>query len=253
MTRRSGWRIVRWALLLVVAALLAPYALAPLYTVVDPVSTPMMWRRLVGARVERAWIPLESVAPALRFSVLAAEDARFCLHRGVDWGELRDVIREADDFGDLRGGSTITQQTVKNLFLWQGRSVVRKALEFPLALWFDLVVPKRRIFEIYLNIAEWGPDGQFGVSAGARRAFAKSPADLTAQEAALLAAVLPNPARRDARRPLPGLRRLAKRHQVRGAALAKRAECVGPRRAPRPQNSPHSAAAPAGVSRPDPL
>ncbi len=231
MTRGLRWRAARWVLLVAVLVLLVPYAVTPVYRYVNPVSTPMMWRWLIGGRVERTWVPLESIAPALRFTVLAAEDARFCLHRGVDWGELRDVIREADDFGDLRGGSTITQQTVKNLFLWQGRSFVRKALEFPLALWFDLLVPKRRILEIYLNVAEWGPDGQFGVSAGALRAFGKSPAGLTKREAALLAAVLPNPARRDARRPLPGLRRLAKRYEIRGATVAKRANCVVPSRA----------------------
>ena len=88
----------------------------------------------------------------------------------------------------MRGGSTIAQQTAKNLFLWPGRSVVRKALEFPLALWIDLVLGKRRVMEIYLNIAEWGPNGEFGAEAGARHAFGKSARDLTAREAALLAA-----------------------------------------------------------------
>ena len=100
----------------------------------------------------------------------------------------------ADDIDEVRGGSTITQQIAKNLFLWPGRSFVRKGLEFPLALWIDLVLPKRRIMEIYLNIAEWGPNGEFGVEAGARRAFGKSARDLSRYEAALLAAMLPNPA-----------------------------------------------------------
>ena len=102
----------------------------------------------------------------------------------------------------MRGGSTITQQVAKNLFLWQGRSYVRKALELPLALWIDLVLPKRRVLEIYLNVAEWGPNGQFGAEAGARYAFGKSARQLTAREAALLAAVLPNPtSARSARAP----------------------------------------------------
>ena len=109
----------------------------------------------------------------------------------------------------MRGGSTITQQVAKNLFLWQGRSWLRKALEFPLALWIDLVLSKRRILEIYLNIAEWGPNGEFGVEAGSRYAFGKSARDLTHYQAALLAAVLPNPAARNAHAPGPGLRRLA--------------------------------------------
>src|SRR6202040_3917651 len=101
-----------------------------------------------------------------------------------------------DDIGEARGGSTITQQTAKNLFLWPGRSFVRKALEFPLALWIDLVLPKRRIMEIYLNIARWGPNGEFGAEAGARSAFGKSAVDLDRREAALLASILPNPVRR---------------------------------------------------------
>ena len=115
----------------------------------------------------------------------------------------------ADDIDEVRGGSTITQQMAKNLFLWQGRSFVRKALEFPLALWIDLVLPKRRVLEIYLNIAEWGPNGEFGAEAGARRAFGKSARDLSRYDAAVLAAVLPNPAIRNARQPGPGVRRLA--------------------------------------------
>ena len=92
---------------------------------------------------------------------------------------MRDAIDKAEDLSEARGGSTITQQTAKNLFLWQGRSFVRKALEFPLAVWIDLVVPKRRILEIYLNIAEWGPDGRFGAEAGAQWAFRKSARSLT--------------------------------------------------------------------------
>ena len=107
--------------------------------------------------------------------------------------EIRDAIADADDLDDLRGGSTITQQVAKNLFLWPGRSFVRKALELPLALWIDLVLPKRRVLEIYLNIAEWGPNGEFGVEAGSRRAFGKSARDLVPHQAAMLAAVLPKP------------------------------------------------------------
>src|SRR6185503_6603377 len=101
-------------------------------------------------------------------SVIVAEDGRFCSHHGVDWAELREAWDEADDLDELRGGSTITQQVAKNLFLWPGRSYLRKALELPLALWIDLVLGKRRILEIYLNIAEWGPNGEFGAEAGAR-------------------------------------------------------------------------------------
>ena len=153
----------------------------------------MLWRWATGERVERSWAPLAAIAPALPRAVMAAEDARFCIHHGIDFGELRAAIEDADDLSEMRGGSTIAQQTAKNLFLWPGRSVVRKALEFPLALWLDLVLGKRRVMEIYLNIAEWGPNGEFGAEAAARHAFGKSARDLTAREAALLAAILPNP------------------------------------------------------------
>ena len=214
----SPRRIIRICLLAIVVVLAIPYLLAPLYRFVDPVSTLMVWRRVTGRRVEQHWVPLARIAPALRLAVIAAEDDRFCAHHGIDFGELHAVIGGIEDVGDLadvRGGSTITQQTVKNLFLWQGRSFLRKALEFPLALWLDLVLPKRRVLEIYLNVAEWGPNGEFGVEAAARRAFNRSAHDLDAHEAALLAATLPNPHQRDPRAPKPGLRRLAGLYQGR--------------------------------------
>jgi len=126
----------------------------------------------------------------------------------------------------VAGGSTISQQLAKNLFLWPGHSYVRKALELPLALWIDLVLPKRRQLEIYLNVAEWGPSGEFGAEAGARRAFGKPAAALSASEAALLVAILPNPIRRDARRPSLTLRRLAAIYTVRSAFATDIDRCV---------------------------
>jgi monofunctional biosynthetic peptidoglycan transglycosylase len=224
--RSTGSRIVRGLIVLVLAALLLPYALAPLYRIFDPVSTVMLWRWLRGVRVERSFVPLERIAPVLAKTVIASEDARFCTHRGVDWRELQAAIDDAEELTDVRGASTITQQTAKNLFLWGGRSFVRKGLEFPLALWIDLVLPKRRILEIYLNIAEWGPGGQFGVEAGARRAFGKPAREVTAGEAAIMAAVLPNPHRRNAQRPGPAVRRIAARVQARAAASGDVDACV---------------------------
>ena len=198
---------------------LLPYLLTPLYLVVRPVSTPMLWRYATLQPVTRLYRSLDEIAAVLPRTVIASEDAQFCTHRGIDWRGLRDIIQEAEDLEDLRGGSTITQQTAKNLFLWSGRSFVRKALEVPLALWMDLILGKRRIMEIYLNVAEWGPTGQFGVEAGARRAFNKSAADLDAKEAALLAAMLPNPRRRDAQKPGPAVRRLSGVYQARAAKV----------------------------------
>src|SRR5262249_7571200 len=127
-------------------------------------------------------------------------------------------IDDADDLSEARGGSTITQQTAKNLFLWGGRSYIRKALELPLAFWIDLVLPKKRVLEIYLNIVEWGPNGQFGAEAGARFAFGKPPRVLTPREAATLAAILPNPHQRSARVPGPAVRRLAGIYEARARA-----------------------------------
>ena len=213
-------------LLVLLVLLLIPYLLTPLYLSLQPWSTLMIWRWITGARVERVWMPLERISPALPLAVLVAEDARFCSHRGVDWNQLREAVDQAEDLADVRGASTITQQTAKNLFLWPGRSVVRKVLEFPLTLWIDLVLPKRRILEIYLNIAEWGPNGEFGAEAAARRAFRKSARDLTRYEAALLAAVLPNPVRRNAQQPGPAVRRLAGIHEARAARAGAIDACV---------------------------
>ncbi len=212
--------------LTVLVLLLLPYVLAPLYRIFDPVPSVVVWRWLRGSPVERTFVPLERIAPVMARSVIASEDAKFCSHRGIDWGELKAAIEDADDLSEARGASTITQQTVKNLFLWNGRSFIRKGIEFPLALWTDLVLPKRRIMEIYLNIAEMGPGGQFGVEAGARHAFDKPARNLTAREAALLTAALPNPYRRNAQRPGPGLRRLAGRVQARAAAAGALDDCV---------------------------
>jgi monofunctional biosynthetic peptidoglycan transglycosylase len=202
-------RLVRTLFLLVLLVLLLPYLVAPFYRVGHPISTLMAWRWITGQPVARQWADLGAMSPWLPRSVVAAEDGKFCSHHGVDWDALRDVIDDAEDGEVTRGGSTITQQVAKNLFLWQGRSVIRKALELPLALWIDLVLPKRRILEIYLNIAELGPSGQFGAQAGSAYAFGRRASALDAREAALLAAILPNPRVRSARNPGAGVRRLA--------------------------------------------
>jgi monofunctional biosynthetic peptidoglycan transglycosylase len=224
---RAVLRRFRVALsVIILFPLLLPYLIAPLYRFVQPVSTPMLWRWAKGERVERIFVPLDRIAPALPLTVIVAEDGSFCHNRGVDLGALREALQQADDIEEARGGSTITQQAAKNLFLWSGRSFVRKALEFPLALWINLVLPKRRVIEIYLNIAEWGPDGQFGAEAAARFAFGKSARDLTARESGELAAILPNPLRRSARAPSTLVRRLAGLYEYRAAAHPALDACV---------------------------
>ena len=191
--RRMVWRVV-----FILAAL--PLVVALIYRFVPPVSTLMIGRWLTMAGVDRQWVPLEDISPELVRAVIAAEDARFCSHGGVDWVALNDVLDGAGDDGPARGASTITMQTVKNVFLWPGRSYIRKGLEIPLSVMVDVVWGKPRTMEIYLNIAEWG-EGIFGAEAAAQRAFGKAAKQLSQREAALLAAALPNPLRRDARRP----------------------------------------------------
>jgi monofunctional glycosyltransferase len=210
-------RLAVFFFVVAVVLVLVPYAIAPLYRFIDPVSAPMLWRRASGARVVQTIVPLYRIAPTLPLAVIVAEDGSFCRNHGIDLGAMREALQQSDDIGAARGASTITQQTAKNLFLWQGHSFVRKALEIPLALWINLVLPKRRILEIYLNVAEWGPNGEFGAVAGARWAFGKSAHDLTLQEAAELASILPNPVRRSARTPSALVHRLAGLYERRAA------------------------------------
>ena len=212
-------RALKTLALIVLVVLLVPYVLTPLYRTGHPVSTLMLWRQFSGEPVSRQWIDLAAMSPYLPRSVVGAEDAHFCKHHGIDFGALREAINDAKEGEGMRGASTITQQVAKNLFLWQGASYVRKALEFPLALWIDAVLPKQRILEIYLNVAELGPSGQFGAEAGSAYAFGHSAASLSPREAALLTSILPNPHARSARSPGPGVRRLAGIHMARSLAV----------------------------------
>ena len=229
MPRNPGKTLLRALAILLACLLLLPYGLTALYLVGHPVSTPMLWRWARGERVERIWMPIEAISPALPAAVLIAEDARFCQHAGVDWQGVQAAIEDAED-GEVRGASGIPQQVAKNLFLWPGRSYVRKALEVPLAYWIDFVLGKRRTLEIYLNVAEWGPNGEFGTEAGARRAFGRSARELSLQQAALLAAILPNPIRRSAARPRPILLRLAALYEARALRSPQVDQCVRGRR-----------------------
>lgn len=212
---------------IILIALALPYLIVPLYRFGEPVSTLMLWRWATGQRVERVFVPLAHIAAALPLTVIISEDGGFCRNRGIDLAAMREAWQQADqNLDEARGGSTITQQTAKNLFFWQGRSIVRKALEIPLALWLNLVLPKRRVLEIYLNIAQWGPNGEFGAEAGARWAFGKSARDLTSPEAAELAAILPNPVHRSARIPSVLVRRLAALYERRSLEFSGLDACV---------------------------
>jgi monofunctional biosynthetic peptidoglycan transglycosylase len=192
---------VRGALLLVAASLAVSVAFVLLFRVVDPAVTMVMLQEPgpLGA-LERDWIDRDGIALTAARAVIAAEDQRFLEHHGIDFVSLDRAIEDYRAGDGLRGASTITQQVAKNVFLWQGRSFVRKALEAYFALLIELCWGKERILEVYLNSAEFGA-GVFGVEAAARKFFGTSAAKLSAQQAALLAAVLPNPKRLSAARP----------------------------------------------------
>ena len=197
--------VVSWLLRGAVALVALIVALVLLFAAINPPTTHTIWsesRRLGG--VEREWVPIEKIAPAMARSVVAAEDANFCLH----WGFDIEAIRAALEDGGERGGSTISQQVVKNVFLWQGRSWIRKALEAAITPVVEAVWSKRRIVEVYMNVAEMG-EGVFGVGAAAEEFFGVTPDKLSAQQAALIAAVLPSPRTRSAAKPSNGVRKRA--------------------------------------------
>lgn len=172
----------------------------------DPATTAFMLQDESGIEPLRfEWRELENISEYAMLAVVAAEDQRFADHHGIDFEAIRDSIDAAQRGQGLRGASTLTQQVAKNLYLWPGRNFLRKGLEAWFALLIEVCWPKRRILEVYLNIAEFGP-GTYGVAAASRHYFGKSAAYLYVEEAALLAAVLPNPRRFDVRHPSDYLR-----------------------------------------------
>lgn len=206
---RKPFRPLRWigfiALRTTTVLILGTLALVVLFSVINPPTTHTIWseKRRLG-QVDRQWIALEGIAPVMARAVVAAEDANYCRHWGFDVAAIRAALEE----GGARGGSTISQQVVKNVFLWQGRSWLRKALEAAITPAVEAVWTKRRIIEVYLNIAEMG-EGVFGVEAAARKYFDVGPEKLTARQAALIAAALPSPKTRNPARPTAYLRKRA--------------------------------------------
>ena len=201
----------RWwarAALFVLAATVAPVAVLRF---VDPPTTAFMLRYRLLSLVEDApplrqqWADWDAISPAMKLAVIASEDQRFTSHAGFDFDAIEKAWEHNESGRRVRGGSTITQQLAKNLFLWPHRSWVRKGLEAWFTLWIELLWPKRRVLEVYLNVVELGP-GTFGVGAAAERFFGVSAARLDRRQAALLAAVLPNPRRFDAQDPSPYVR-----------------------------------------------
>jgi monofunctional glycosyltransferase len=204
----SAFRLLRFLLMSLAGFLVF---LLLLYRYANPPGSTLMALESLnsGGDVARTWVPLAAISPSLIRAVVASEDNRFCQHRGVDWGAIGEAIDRAGEDGP-RGASTISMQTAKNVFLWNSRSYLRKAIEIPLTYAMELAWSKRRILEIYLNVVEWGP-GVYGAEAAARYHFNKSAARLSLDEAALLAAALPDPLGRDAGNPGAMTSRLAAR------------------------------------------
>lgn len=217
--------LLRWVGLAALALLVVFVGLVALYAFAPPVSTLMLGRLATGKSYERVYVKLADVAPVAVASVIASEDDGFCQNDGVDWDALHEVMNGAGRNGPSRGASTITMQTAKNLFLWPGRSVVRKGIEIGVALVLGKVWSKARTVEIYLNVAEWG-DGVFGIEAASQRYFHKRASQLDAREAALLATSLPNPIKRNAARPSAMHRILAAHIVARARDTADQLDCL---------------------------
>ena len=179
----------------------------------------MLINRAGGASIVRQWADLDDISPNLIRAVMVAEDGRFCTHWGIDFDEVENVLESLGEGERPRGASTITMQLVKNLFLWPQRSFLRKAIEVPLALYAELVLPKDRIMEIYLNVVEWDR-GVYGAEAAAQHYFNRSANKLTRVQAANMAATLPAPASRNPARPSAHVRKIA-------AVIARRADQSG--------------------------
>jgi monofunctional biosynthetic peptidoglycan transglycosylase len=231
MPARRRWfedrRVLKRIVLAVLIVLILPYALILFYLLpfIHPVST-LMLRDLVLLRgYDRQWVSLDKIAPVVVQSVMMSEDGQYCFHGGVDWAEMRMLVEDTLKGQATRGGSTIPMQTAKNLFLWNSRSFVRKALELPLAVTTDFVLSKRRLMEIYLNIAEWGP-GIYGIEAGAQHHFGVSAKNLSRKQAALLAVTLPNPILRNPAKPSREMRFLANRVQRLASRSGDYVQCI---------------------------
>jgi len=226
--RRSRWAlIVRFCLALAIVVFMLPPALLLIYRLefVHPVSTLMIKESLAGSGATREWIEFEDIAPVAYQSVMMSEDGQFCSHAGIDWDALNQVIDSAIEGEKTRGASTITMQMVKNLFLWPDRSFVRKGLEVPYAMMAEMILGKRRIMEIYLNIAEWD-EGVFGIESAAQHYFNRSAAKLGPKYSSLLAVTLPNPKGRNPARPSGKLSALARTIRARARASGAYIKCV---------------------------
>ena len=215
-----GRALRRLLVIVLLLLIVVPPVWVAVYRVVPPPITILMIERAFqGHGLDRRWVPLDRISPDLVRSVIASEDARFCLHHGFDVRAIDAALRHnAERPGRIRGGSTISQQTAKNVFLWPQRSWVRKGAE----AWFTVLIEtlwgKRRIMEVYLNTVEMGP-GLYGAQAASERYFHVSANHLTPAEAGRLAAILPDPLKWKAARPGPYVRRRTGRIEARSGTV----------------------------------
>ncbi|MEM9732041.1 MAG: monofunctional biosynthetic peptidoglycan transglycosylase [Pseudomonadota bacterium] len=225
--RRWLKRLVVWSLATVVLISLFPIFLGLAYwpSFAKPVSTLMVADMVRGQSPKRDWVALEDISPVVWQSVISSEDGQFCAHHGVDWKEVEGVVDDLLEGESPRGASTLAMQTAKNLFLWPQRSYIRKGLEVPLALYIDWLWGKKRLMEVYLNIAEWGPN-IYGIEAAARHHFNRSAGKLSRRQAALLAVTLPNPKLRNPAKPKRGLNRLARLNERRARQSGAYVKCL---------------------------
>jgi monofunctional biosynthetic peptidoglycan transglycosylase len=219
-------RLVQALAILVAVIVLLPLGCTLIYRAVPPPGTPLMAIRLFeGYGWSRDWVALDDISGELPLAVIASEDNRFCQHGGFDLEQIRRAWLDFQAGGRLRGASTITMQVARNLYLWPGGGFARKGLEALYASYLELILPKWRIMELYLNIAEWGP-GLYGAEAAAQDHFGVPAAELTGRQAALLAAALPSPLTRDPGAPSASLLRRAGQIQTQMANVAPIVDCL---------------------------
>ena len=226
--KKHPWLRRTFRLISVIAAVIVLSIIA--FRFINPPITPVMAvEKLRGHTLRHQWLPLKDMSPQLPLAAIASEDGQFCTHWGVDLGAVKDAIKEGGGLGAVRGASTIPMQTAKNLYLWSGRSYVRKAIEVPLAALMSVLWSKARMMEVYLNVAQFGP-GIFGVEAASRYYFHNSAADLTRHEAVLLVAALPNPRFRNPARPSRRMLLVTRAVERRLPIMIQRTGCLEPRR-----------------------
>jgi len=229
--RRRGpglWRRVRLILLITLLLIaVAPALLTLLYREVPPPVTPLMIIRFFqGESLNKTWTPLARISPHVARAVIGLEDSRFCQHGGIDWDSVSDALTDHLHGEKLRGASTISMQTAKNLFLWPDQNFLRKALEAPLTYMIEAILGKRRILEIYLNVVEMGP-GIYGVEAASQRYFQRPANALTPWQAGLIAAILPAPRKWSPVNPTDFIVARARTSMARAEVLRGSLKCTG--------------------------